>query len=239
MKRELLQLQENLVKSFQLVETDRHFSHYIADRILDSGHRIIGIFGASASGKTTFSKQLHDVLGKHRSVLISVDDYWCYTREEMKQLKLTGYDWETRDKERFLEDLRRLQEGQLIEKPFQDYEHERPSTKTERVEPRDIIILEATLDFTGIADFIIFTYAPDDVLIQRRLKRDAYKKAFPTQEALEEYVRMKSIPAYKRRLLPLASSAHVIVDTHQQKVLEHNASSQRCLMCTIGRIQLK
>jgi len=224
-KQELVPLQENWQKNFQIIETKGHFSQYIADQILDDGHRIIGIFGASGSGKTTLSKQLYNIIGKHRSVLISVDDYWCYTREEMKQKNLTGYDWETRDKERFMEDLRRLQEGQAIEKPFQDYEHECPSTKTERVEPRDIIILEATLDFSGIADFIIFAYAPDDVLIQRRLKRDAYKKVFPTQEALEEYVRTKSIPAYKRKLLPVTSGAHAIVDTYHQKLLEHPRTS--------------
>ena len=67
--------------------------------------------------------------------------------------------------------------------------------------------------FTDIADFIIFTYAPDDVLIKRRIARDRWAKIFQSESAFVEYLRTKSLPSYHAKLLPLANEARVILDT--------------------------
>jgi uridine kinase len=179
--------------------------------------KIIGITGASASGKTTFARELHMSLGGHTSAVVNVDDYWCYTRQEMKEKNLTGYDWASRDKERLLRDIQTLRAGIAVEKPIHDYLHERPSSHTEILEPKDILILEATLDFTDIADLFVFVYASEDVLFKRRIERDRNKANFD-ESALGDYVRTKSLPAYRKNILPLADKADVIINTESQTV---------------------
>jgi uridine kinase len=209
---------KNLLNSFTSIPNTTSFPKFIAQLIEGNEHKVIAIFGPSGGGKTTFAQNLIKALGDEKAVLISVDDYWRYTREEMKQKGLTGYDWEARDKDRFLKDLQLLKRGMAIDKPLMDYIYEKPAVYTERIEPKEITILEATLDFTGIADLIIFTFAHDDIIFQRRIERDKDKKAFPTLEALEKYVRNKSIPAYKERLLPLVANANFAIDTHENKL---------------------
>lgn len=197
--------------------------HYIAETIKTNHYKVVAIIGPSCGGKTTFSQQLHNVLGHENATLINVDDYWCYTRAEMKQRNLTGYDWESRDKKRFLKDIECLKNNIAIDKPLQNYEYECPANITERIDPKDIIILEATLDFSGIADLIIFMYAPEEIIFQRRLKRDCNKKAFETIEQLAHYLKQKSIPAYKEKLLPLIHTVHFIVDSYENKLYANKA----------------
>lgn len=188
-------------------------AEYAARVISENRYTVVGIFGASGSGKTTMAQGLLRVLCDGKALLLSVDDYWKYDRATMEKLRLTGYDWEARQKERFLRDLGDLKSGGIIHKPVFDYENELPTDKTEIVESREIIILEATLDFTEIADFLIFTYAPEAVLIERRLTRDSRKTAIQGRDSLLEYLEKKSLPAYRTKLLPIVRNAHLIVDT--------------------------
>jgi uridine kinase len=192
---------------------------YIANIITKHNAKIIGICGPSGSGKTTFAKKLAETLGNERCLVLKVDHYWRFDRSEMGARGLTGYDWETRDRNRFLKDFEALKSGCSIDKPLFDYTYERPANRTEVVEPKEIIILEDTLDFTELTDLSVFTYAPDEILIKRRLERDKYKKSFESHSDLEAYIRIKSIPAYKAKLLPVASKSDYIVDTHSSNTI--------------------
>lgn len=78
---------------------------FIQGKIINTLARVIGICGPSGGGKTTFANQLLKKLTKENAVLISADDYWKYDRPTMNKLNITGYDWESRDKEKLLEDI--------------------------------------------------------------------------------------------------------------------------------------
>lgn len=110
---------------------------FIARYVNNNDSRVIAIFGPSGGGKTTLSHSLCKVLGDEQAVLISVDDYWRYTREEMKLKGLTGYDWSIRDKPRFLEDLAALLQGKTITKPVFDYVREVPTDKVQEVKSKN------------------------------------------------------------------------------------------------------
>lgn len=210
-----------LEEKFEFIYLSQPITVYLAKRIVKEDRRIIAICGASGSGKTTFAKELLSLLGIHKALLLSVDDYWRYTRKQARAFNLTGYDWEMRDKEKFLSDLQSLSKFWAIEKPIYDYEREMPTSDTEHIEPRERIILEATLDFQGIADCIIFLHAPDEILLQRRLKRDKGKTSFANKASLEDYIRSASLPAYHEKHLPLAHHADFFIDTHENRLYQH------------------
>lgn len=193
-------------------------AEYIARDILKRNIDLIAVTGPSGSGKTTFAKTLSRALSPHTCLVLKVDSYWQYTRPEMARRSLTGYDWETRDVKRFKRDLRTLRAKESIQKPIFDYRNERPSGRTVAVESADTIILEDTLDFTNIAELNIFIYAPEEVLIARRLKRDAYKTGFSGPGELLTYLRAKSLPAYREKLLPVMLKSNYVVDTCNNKL---------------------
>jgi uridine kinase len=205
------------------VDTIDAIPQHLAEIILANNINLVAICGPSGSGKTTFAEKLLQALGEERSVVLKVDSYWQYDRSQMAERGLTGYDWATRDRAKFLYDLRQLLSGHTIKKPVFDYQKEQPAGWSTRVAPKDVIILEDTLDFTDIAPLTIFTYAPDEILVSRRLARDKHKTGFADLQALETYLHTKSLPAYKAKLLPIAAKASYIVNTYTGKLFANKA----------------
>jgi len=50
---------------------------------------ILGVVGDSATGKTTLTKGLVEILGTENVTHIGLDDYHCYDREERKEHAIT------------------------------------------------------------------------------------------------------------------------------------------------------
>jgi uridine kinase len=176
--------------------------------------------GPSGGGKTTFAKILCKEIGMDASMVLEVENYWQFSRAEMAKRKLTGYHWETRDKNRFMHDLQQLKNNQTIHIPVFDAVAETPTNKTTTVIPKDIIILEDTLDLSEFVDIGVYVLAPDDVLIERRIKRDAAKTGFNSISELETYIRTNSLPAYKTKLLPSIAHADFVYDTHSETLYQ-------------------
>lgn len=62
------------------------------------------------------------------------------TQKEMEERGIkTRYDWRTRNREKFLSDVKSLCSGHSIQKPKQDFDLEQPSGKTEKVEPKSLL----------------------------------------------------------------------------------------------------
>lgn len=177
-----------LFPNFKPVHDVKDAPAYLCETLERSQKKIIAIIGPSASGKTRLANTLLGCLGTDHTAVISLDDYWKYTRAEMHERGLTGYDWGARKKPLFLKHLTQLK-------------------------AHKIVIIEGTVDLRGIADFIIFTYAPDGALIERRIARDHWAKIFPSERAFEEYLCTKSLPSYHAKLLPLAKEADIILNT--------------------------
>ena len=193
---------------------------YLTGVIKRENIKIIGVWGPSGSGKTTFSQVLSETLGADTSFVWKVENYWQYTRPELAERGLTGYHWEARDKQRFLRDLQHLRSGETVESPVFDNIREVPTDRTVTLAPKDVIILEDTLDFSEIVDLGVFIYAPDAVLIERRIARDANQTGLGSITELETYIKTKSLPAYKSTLLPSMPKADYILDTHAMVLYE-------------------
>ncbi|OGH59809.1 MAG: hypothetical protein A2725_02210 [Candidatus Magasanikbacteria bacterium RIFCSPHIGHO2_01_FULL_33_34] len=182
---------------------------------------VIGVEGASGSGKTIFTTDLATSLSKNKVVVISLDDYLIMNKEEMLLNGIeTRYDWRTRDKKRFLEDIKTLRSGKNIKKPKQDFSLEAPSNEVEIIEPKPFIIIEGNLNIADVCDSIIFLFAPDDVLVERRFKRDIQKSMH--NNSLRENARI-SLGFYHSMLETYAKEADFIFDTHNNLLYKKNS----------------
>lgn len=210
----------NIPPNFIPVSTKLTPAAYLAAVIARHSVKTVGIWGPSGGGKTTFSQTLAHTTGLDKAFVWKVESYWRYTRPEMAKRNLTGYHWETRDKQRFLDDLERVKAGEAVESPVFDNIKEVPTDRTVTITPKEIIILEDTLDFSEIVELGVFMYAPDEVLMNRRVARDANQTGLGSVTELETYIKTKSLPTYKEKLLPSIVKANYIVDTHNGVLYE-------------------
>lgn len=173
---------------------------------------VIGIEGASGSGKTDLGKKLLEEFSSQKAALILLDDYVCFSSKEMEKLDiLTRYDWRSRNREKFLKDIASLKQWDTIQKPIQDYSKEAPAEETEFVEPKPYIIVEGNLDISDIADITVFLFAPDEVLAERRFLRDSQKQLYD-ETKLKSYI-AQSLEYYHQFLEPTAGNAQIIINT--------------------------
>ncbi len=75
--------------------------------------------------------------------------------------------------------LRQLQAGHSIEKPVYDFTRHTRATRTEHVEPREVIVVEGILALASpqlreLLDLRVFVDVPDEVRYARRLTRDLH-----------------------------------------------------------------
>jgi len=216
---------DELIKdSYRQVASQGDVYNFLVSFITKNESFVIGVEGASASGKTTFVTNLVDAFPQETVASISLDDYVVMSKEEMVVKGIeTRYDWCTRDRERFLADLKALRSGKSIEKPKQDFLLERPSQETETVAPKPYILVDGNLDITDVCDLVIFLVAPDEVLVQRRFERDKRKSIHSDEEMLMESIQ-NSIEFYHIFLEPHMQKADFILDTHAQKLYQKNSN---------------
>src|SRR5437763_16940097 len=109
---------------------------------------IIGIAGGTGSGKTTVARAIYDRVGKDRIEWISHDSYYRnfdgYTPEQRHQVNFDHPD--SLETELLARHLDVLAKGASIEVPVYDFATDsRSLEKTQRAEPRKVIIVEGIL----------------------------------------------------------------------------------------------
>ncbi len=208
-----MNVQALLHASYKEVKTDDLRSVILQFNTSIDMSMVVGIEGASGSGKTTLATELAEIFGKHEAVILPLDDYVLLTQEQMiQQGILTRYDWRSRDRNAFLNDLRLLRQGESIVKPVQDYIHEKPSGMVESVNSAPVIIVEGNLDIVELCDVTVFLYASDEELIHRRLERDMNKGIHMDKEKHQKSIQ-KSLEYYHEYLEPMMGKVDIIVNT--------------------------
>lgn len=156
---------------------------------------VIGIAGGSGSGKTTVVKAITDNLGKDKVVVIPQDCYYKDCSDLSDEEKRNhNYDhpnaieWEL-----LCAQLKDLKEGKAIDQPIYSFiSCGRSKTKTTRVKPADVIIIEGILIFTckelrNQMDIKIFVDADDDDRLMRVIERDISERGKDVHWVIERY----------------------------------------------------
>lgn len=178
---------------------------------------IIGISGASASGKSLLANTIVNEIGSDRVVVISEDSYYKHLPhlpfEERAKMNFDHPD--AFDHELLLQHLNELREGKSIEIPRYDFNLHQRKTETLKIGKHRIIVLEGILLFVDKAlreamDIRIFMDTALDTCLIRRLKRDLLERGRSLESILEQY-QSTVRPMYLQFIEPSKRYADLIV----------------------------
>jgi uridine kinase len=162
---------------------------------LDSRPLIIGICGGTGSGKTTITNRIIEALSEKNVIVLEQDNYYKGFPELpfAERVKVNFDHPDSMDTPLLAEHVRRLREGQSIERPSYDFANFRRVDETVRIEPRSAIIIEGILIFENKAlrdlmDIKIFVDTDADLRFIRRLERDIRDRGRTMQMVIQQYL---------------------------------------------------
>ena len=107
---------------------------------------ILGVVGDSATGKTTITKGLVEILGRENVTHIGMDDYHRYDREERARLGITPLNPDCNHMDIIGQHLGHLRRGEPILKPV--YGHgDGKFGRPEYVQPKGFVVVEGLLGY--------------------------------------------------------------------------------------------
>lgn len=189
----------------------------------DMSHQcvIVGIAGASASGKSliasTLYRELREQVGDEHIGVIPEDSYYKdQSHLSMEERVKTNYDHpSSMDHSLLFQHLQMLKSGQPIELPVYSYVEHTRTPNTIHVEPKKVIILEGILLLTDARlrnelNFSIFVDTPLDICLMRRIKRDVNERGRSMDSVMAQY--QKTVrPMFLQFIEPSKQYADIIV----------------------------
>jgi uridine kinase len=178
---------------------------------------IIGIAGGTGSGKTTVVRKVIESLPKGEVAVLSQDSYYrdnshlpLSERQEINFDHPASLEFEL-----LVEHLKLLKEGKSIDEPIYSYLTCTRAKESNKVDPRDVVIVEGILIFTNyelrnLFDIKVFVYADADDRLDRVIKRDILERGRSVDKVLERY--QKSVkPMHLQFIEPTMRYADVII----------------------------
>jgi uridine kinase len=163
---------------------------------------VIGICGASCSGKTTVSKEIMKRYQNDDILMISQDNYYFGGDST------TNYDIPSAvNFPKLISDVKDLISGKEIDLPLYDFKTHSPLKETERVKPKKYILVEGILIFTqkelrDLLDLKVYILTYGELCYYRRLKRDVEERGRTHSEVSERYFR-DVLPSSKTYVEPM------------------------------------
>lgn len=182
---------------------------------------IIGIAGASVSGKSLIARTIYNELtaelGEDQIGVITED---CYYKDQshlpMSERVKTNYDHPNAfDHALLAEHLKQLIAGKAVDIPTYSYSEHTRTEQTLHFTPKRIIIVEGILllnDSTlrKLLNVSIFMDTPLDICLVRRLARDVQERGRTMDSVLEQY--QKTVrPMFLQFIEPSKQYADIII----------------------------
>ncbi|MEW6295880.1 MAG: hypothetical protein AB1467_06370 [Candidatus Diapherotrites archaeon] len=182
----------------------------LKERIIELKKRgkfvIVGIAGASCSGKTFTARKI-------KAKVIPFDDYYIGLKK-MNKKKVKNFDEpKALDLKLLKKHLKELKKGRAVRKPIYDMKtHERKGI--EKFIPSKIMILEGLYalrhEILKFIDLKVFVESPKKLRLKRRIERDEKERAWSKKEAIQ-YFNQVVEPNYKKYVLPTIKNTEIII----------------------------
>ncbi len=175
--------------------------------------RIIGIVGASGSGKTTVAHELAELT--RGSSLISQDNYYYGLPNGVDAKDWNFDDPAGIDLEHLARDLAALKRGETIEAPRYNFSIHKRAPDTVTLKPAPVIIVEGLFLFLPenlrrVFDLKIFVDVPPEVCLQRRIARDIAERSRTEQDIRAQWT-VQVEPMYRQYVAPTRAFADCLL----------------------------
>src|SRR6476661_1433864 len=157
---------------------------------------ILGIVGDSASGKTTLSAGVAQILGADHCTVYCPDDYHRYERSYRAKHGLSALDPRANYIDIIEQHLRLLREGEPVLKPI--YDHRNGTLgMAEYVKPKQFVIAEGLLGYTTRAmrdcyDVKIYLDPEEELRVKWKIHRDTTRRGYTLDEVMSQLQRRAS-----------------------------------------------
>jgi len=175
---------------------------------------ILGIVGDSATGKTTISGGLVDILGEDQVTHVGTDDYHKYDREERKEREITPLHPECNYMDIIAQHLSLIREGEPILKPV--YKHgDGTFGRPEYIVPRPFAVVEGLLGYhtEGLRDTYdvrVFLAPPEELRRKWKIKRDTSKRGYTEEDVHKDLDKRE--PDSEQFIRPQERHADVVIE---------------------------
>ncbi|KAF8985635.1 Uridine-cytidine kinase-like 1 [Entomortierella lignicola] len=181
---------------------------------------IVGIAGASASGKTSVAQRIIKNLNVPWVVLLSMDSFYRDLTDEENEIAHRN-DWDfdspnSYDYGLLLETITKLKEGKKVDVPIYDFEtHKRVPNKVNTIYGANVIIFEGIFGLYDkkvleMMDLKVFVDTDADICLARRIKRDVAERGFDVAGVLKLYQRFVK-PSFDTYVYPTKKNADVVI----------------------------
>lgn len=181
----------------------------------------IGICGGSGSGKTTFCRQMVNLLGEERVLHISQDSYYRdLTHLPLEERAKINFDHpDTIEFPLLVSHLDELFFGKTILLPKYDFSQHLRISNSDIIMPKPIVLVEGILLFSDDniqkrLNHKVFIDAPEQIRYERRLKRDM-KERGRTPESVSTQFQASVKPMHNLFVEPTKSKADQVVSGEQ------------------------
>lgn len=188
---------------------------------------MLGIVGDSATGKTTISQGIEEILGKDRVTNLCTDDYHKYNRVQRKELNISALHPDCNYCDIMEQHLRMLKDGKPILKPI--YNHSTGDfDPPEYIEPKEFVIIEGLLGFYSkcmrdIFDVKIYLDPEEDLRVAWKVKRDTQKRGYTEEQVRESLKKREEVSSSYIR--PQRSYADIVVHFYRPEGHEQESGS--------------
>ena len=178
---------------------------------------LIGITGASGSGKTLVAENIYKQLGSENVVIMEEDSYYRDLSEIPFDDRVgRNFDHpDAFDHELLSKHIRELLSGHTIAHPVYDYTTHSRKNETKTVGPHRIVVLEGILllnepSLREQMDIKVFIDTAPDVCFIRRLRRDIDERGRDVNSVINQY--METVrPMYFQFIEPSKRHADIII----------------------------
>jgi uridine kinase len=178
---------------------------------------LIGITGASGSGKTHFANSISKNLGADKTVIIQEDSYYKDLSDVPYEERVgKNFDHpDAVDHDLLTKHLEQLLNGEIISQPIYDYKLHTRTKETKTVEPCALIVLEGILIFSNaqlreLMDYRVFIDTALDICFIRRLKRDIVERGRTVDSVIQQYIETVR-PMYLQFIEPSKQYADLLI----------------------------
>ncbi len=179
---------------------------------------VIGVAGSSGSGKTVFLNCFLKHFSQHQICLVSQDDYYKKLTVEMTPDENKHHNFDLPDcieTQQLEDDINNLLAHQTVYK--QEYTFNNPLAKPKilEIKPAPILIIEGLFIYhyakvNPLFDYRIFIDAPEEIALERRLKRDLVERGYSADDVHYKWNNHVK-PSYQKYLLPHKETCHQVI----------------------------